>query len=187
MPVDALKERKDALENEFFARENAKALEELREQESAIAAREDLGEETGIYDAPTLDALVAVGITAETLAALSLVPLVAVAWADGKLDAGERKAILQASDELGLGDAQRVLLDGWLERAPGGELLEAWKGYIASLLGELHAEAVAELRTRLVGGARQVAEAAGGLLGLGNKVSASEAALLAELDACFDV
>jgi hypothetical protein len=38
-----------------------------------------------------------------------------------------------------------------------------------------------------VGGARQVAEAAGGLLGLGNKVSASEAALLAELDACFDV
>ena len=187
MSGEILKERGDALENEFFARQNAKVAEVLREKLAAEAGREALANAAGISDEAVLDALEAAGITAHTLAALALVPLVAVAWADGKLDDAEREAIVRAAEQARVGDENRVLLDGWLSAAPDAALLEAWKGYVGSLRDAMEAGAYAALRERIVGGARQVAESAGGFLGLGNKISASEAAVLEELEASFEV
>lgn len=186
MSSDALKDRKDALENEFFVRENAKAVEALRAKLSADASREALAEASGISDASVIDGLVEAGITAETLAALSLVPLVAVAWADGKLDPGERDAIERAAESANLSADHQALLAEWLGAAPGAGLLDAWKAYVAALREGLDADSLAALRQTIVGGARSVAESAGGFLGLGNKVSNSEAAVLADLEACFD-
>lgn len=184
MSKEALKERKDALENEFFKRQNEKALEDLRAKKSAEEARSALSQASGVTDEAALDALTEVGITAETLAAMSLVPLVAVAWADGELDDSERAAILKAFHAKA-SDANGDLLEVWLTKRPDASLLEAWKLYMDSLLTELNADARKALQSQLMGGAREVAEAAGGFLGLGNKVSASEAAVLAELEACF--
>lgn len=186
MSADAMKERKDALENEFFVRENAKAVEALRAKLAADVSREALAEASGIAEASVLDALVEAGITAETLAALSLVPLVAVAWADGKLDPGERDAIERAAGGANLSADHQALLAEWLGAAPGAGLLDAWKAYIAALREGLDADALGALRQKIVGGARSVAESAGGFLGLGNKISDSEAAVLADLEACFD-
>ena len=186
MSGEVLKERGDALENEFFARRNAKAAEALRAKLAAEESRDSLAKAAGIPDESVLDALEAAGITAESLAALALVPLVAVAWADGKLDDGEREAIIRAAEQAQVGDENRALLDGWLSAAPDAGLLEAWKGYVGSIRGAMEAGAYSALRERIVGGARQVAESAGGFLGLGNKVSASEAAVLEELEASFE-
>lgn len=186
MAADLLKDRKDALENEFFVRENAKKVEELRVKLAVGASRDALAATSGISDDAALDALLEVGVTAETFAALALVPLVAVAWADGKLDAAEREAIGRAAEEAKLSDEHRGLLEEWLDAAPGAGLLDAWKAYIEELRGGLDPEACAALRSQILGGARRVAESAGGFLGLGNKVSDSEAAVLAELEACFD-
>ena len=186
MSADALKDRGDALENEFFKRENAKALEALQGKRAAAASREALAEASGIPEGSVLDALVEAGITAETLAALSLVPLVAVAWADGKLDPGERDAIERAAESANLSADHRALLAEWLSAAPGAGLLDAWKAYVGALREGLDADSLASLREKIVGGARGVAESAGGFLGLGNKVSDSEAAVLADLEACFD-
>lgn len=185
MSGETLKERGDALENEFFTRQNAKATEALRAKLTAEAGREALANAVGISDATVLDALEAAGITAESLAALALVPLVAVAWADGKLDDGEREAIVRAAEQAQAGKENRALLDSWLSAAPAPGLLEAWKSYVGSLRGAMEDADYAVLRERIVGGARQVAESAGGFLGLGNKVSASEAAVLEELEASF--
>ena len=41
--------------------------------------------------------LVEIGIRSDTLAALCLIPLVEVAWADGRLDPPEREALLAAA------------------------------------------------------------------------------------------
>jgi len=49
-----------------------------------------------------LDSLIASGISPDTIAAVSLIPLVAVAWADKKLEAKERDAILNAATEAGI-------------------------------------------------------------------------------------
>ena len=185
MSADALKDRKDALENEFFARQNAKAREAFQAKIEAQQSRDALAAALGISESSVLDSLVQVGITAETLAALAMIPLVAVAWADGKLDEAEREAIERAADEAHVTDDHRALLAEWLISAPDASLLDAWKQYAKTLAGEMDAAACDALCTRIVGGARQVAESAGGFLGLGNKTSAREAEVLAELEACF--
>jgi hypothetical protein len=185
MSADALKDRKDALENEFFARQNAKAREAFRAKIEEQESRDGLAAALGISEPGVLESLVQVGITPETLAALTMIPLVAVAWADGKLDDAEREAIERAADEAKVTDDHRTLLAGWLTAAPDASLLDAWKQYAEALTGEMDPVACEALCTRIVGGARQVAESAGGFLGIGNKISASEAGVLAELEACF--
>ena len=77
-------------------------VQELRQKHEQAARAEDLAAASGIQNPAVLEALAAVGVRAETLTALALVPLVAVAWADGEVQTGERFAILRAAHELGL-------------------------------------------------------------------------------------
>ena len=135
-----------------------------------------------------LGQLVDLDVSSETLAALSLVPLIAVAWADGSLDAKERQAVLAAAEQLGLETKHPgyQLLERWLKQKPDKKLLAAWKGYAATLSQTLSEAAKEALKEELLGRGRAVAEAAGGLLGFGNKVSKSEQAVLDDLERAFD-
>jgi hypothetical protein len=176
-----------ALEDAFFARENAKLLEQMRARTAATQRRQALRAAMGTVDDATLDRLLDLGVSAETVLALTLVPLVRVAWADGELDARESAAIVRAAADRGIaeGTPGHALLSTWLATRPDDTLLRTWKTYMAAIwpqLGELERK---ELRDYMVGLARGVAEAAGGLLGLGFKVSAAEAAVLKETEAAL--
>jgi hypothetical protein len=160
------------LEDAFFAQENAMVLEQIRAGTEGTERREALRAAMGKVDEATLDRLLALGVSAETVLALTLVPLVRVAWADGDLDAGERAAVARAADERGLteGTPGHRMLIAWLTTRPDDTVVRAWKGMrgIWPLLSELEQ---AELRDR---GARARRDrAAGGFLGLGFKVSAA--------------
>jgi len=187
MPEDFLGDRKKALEDQFFDKENRKLIERLREQERRQAAREGLAEISGISDGEVLDRLVSVGIHPDTWAALALVPLVEVAWANGKVEERERRAILAAAESNGIepGSPSHELLAGWLERRPDARLLEAWGELTVELCSRLDAHQREALRREILDRARSVAEAAGGLLGLVNKVSREEEVVLAELEKAF--
>jgi len=141
----------------------------------------------GIEDAAVLDKLIELELTAETVAAISLTPLVEVAWADGKVDAKERAAVLQTARDFGLTrhDVSYLLLEGRLGERPGAELIETWKSYVRLLARILDRATIEVVREEILGRARKVAEASGGLLGLGSKVSASERAKLDELAQAF--
>jgi hypothetical protein len=78
------------------------------------------------------------------------------------------------------------ILKQWMEHNPGPQLLEAWKLYIKGLCVQMTIPQKAALRTEVVGHARQVALAAGGFLGLGNKISSAEQEMLDQLEAAFD-
>ena len=119
-------------------------------------------------------------------AALSLVPLVQVAWADGEIQDNERVAILQGAHGKGLeeGTDGYALLQTWLHHAPGPELFHAWEAYIKALASQLNDEQNRLLKTQIVGFAKMVATAAGGILGFG-KVSATEEAVLTQIEAAF--
>jgi len=134
-----------------------------------------------------LGRLLDLGVGGDTLAALSLVPLVEVAWADGNVDAREREAILAAAAASGLAreGAGGRLLDGWLARAPGSDMLDAWRDYVAGVCATLSGDEKRTFKQELLGRARAVAEAAGGFLGLGDKVSDSERAVLEDLERAF--
>jgi hypothetical protein len=127
------------------------------------------------------------GIRAKTVMALSLVPLVCVAWADGRLDKAERTAILEAAiqNRCPAGSAGFQLLDHWLERAPDASLFNAWRDYVRALAATLPADARQTLQHDVISHARSVASAAGGILGVG-RISKQEERVLAEASVAFD-
>src|SRR5256885_357331 len=89
----------------------------------------------GMSDDAVLDKLVALGLRANTIAALSLVPLIAVAWADGTIQENERTAILQGAAGKGLesGTDGYDLLQTWLAKQPSSDLMDAWEAYNKAL------------------------------------------------------
>ncbi len=188
MDVNKLIEtRGQALENAFFARQDEALLARLREAERAATRRQALAAASGVTDPAVLDHWDAAGLGPQGLAALSLVPLVLVAWADGSLDGKEKAALRDAARAAGL-DRQKeagALLDAWLAAPPGPEIETAWRDYAHALAASMAPEARAALEHETVGRARRVAEAAGGFLGLGNRVSEAEARVLAGLSAPF--
>ncbi len=181
-----LDDRRHALEDEFFHRQDQKKLETLRDNLAKLSSKQELAEASGMKDDAVLDRLLELGLSAQTLAALSLVPLIEVAWADDKVQSNERDAILQAAGgkKIEPGSPAHELLQTWLLVKPPASLFQAWTSYVATLRQELTAEQSKILRNQVVGFARMVAESAGGLLGFG-KVSDAEEQVLARVDAAF--
>ena len=187
MPHEAFRAQARVLENEFFAKRDAQKLAALRKEIAARAERQGLQKVTGIPDEAVLTTLVDAGITAETLAALALVPLVLVAWADGELDAKERDAVLEAAAAHDIDDEGPAyqLLATWLIAPPDLSLGIAWREYAAAFREILPAEVVVALHDWVMSRARNVAAATGGFLGLGSKISAKEQAVLDDLESVF--
>lgn len=181
-----LQDRERALENQFYDKENQEKLAEMKRKLDAQASREELHKASGMTDDAVLDQLVALGLRGNTIAALSLVPLIQVAWADGEIQDNERTAILQGAHGKGLeeGSDGYELLQRWLERQPGDELFAAWEAYIKALASQLNDEQNRLLKNQIVGFAKLVAAAAGGILGFG-KVSASEEKVLHRIEGAF--
>jgi len=188
MGSEVLGDRRKALEDAFFTKQDAKLRQELAEKEDLKAKKAALAEVSGIGDDAVLERLVALDIQPDTLTALTLVPLIEVAWADGNIDDNEQAAILQAASTTGLskGSPSAQLLEAWLKHPPTPDVRRAWEDYVSSLLTTLDADAKSALKNDILGRARSVAEAAGGFLGVGNKVSKSEQAVLEELEAVFE-
>ncbi len=179
-----LDERGKALEEIFFAKEGEKLRTALLVKEEAKNRKESLAGASGITDDTVLEQLIALDINSDTLAALSLVPLLEVAWADGTMDDNERSAILSAAEDSGLSAESTALLDGWLVIQPSTEVVSAWKDYVSALTSTMDAAARDKLKQELLSRARTVAESAGGFLGIG-KISSEEEAKLEELANAF--
>ena len=182
-----LKARGKELEDSFFARENARLLTKLREEAAKEEKRKEFRAALNVANVQLLDALIALGVAPETLVALSLVPLVEMAWADGSIQDRERGAILKAAEERGVavGSPTHDLLENWLKTKPGSELLDVWVKYVGELKSSLDASAFEQLKEAALGRARAVAEAAGGFLGVGS-ISAAEKSMLEKLEWAFD-
>jgi hypothetical protein len=186
MSSEFLGERRQAMEESFFHMHNQKLLDEFRRHLAHLDRRAQLADATGIHDEAVLDRLITLNVGPETLAALTLVPLVEVAWADGKPRGSERRAVLSAAESAGIrpDDDAHQLLEQWLTEKPDREMLDTWKEYVRALCRKLDPEAVEALKHDLLDRAYPVAQAAGGVLGLGS-VSKAERAMLNELQAAF--
>ena len=184
---EVLRDRGRSLEDEFFRREDKRLLAKLADLKAAEVSREALATASGVSSPEILDKLLALGIKAETVAALSIVPLVEVAWADGSLDAKERQAVLDRARASGVGPGStaQALLEAWLERRPDPTLLDAWTHMVRGIRDQVGPDETARLKAGLLDQARAVASASGGVLGMGSKVSSAEAAMLARLEAAF--
>lgn len=182
-----LEERGRALENQFYEKENHEKLAAMKSKLDTQKTRDELRKASGMTDDAVLEKLVQLGLRGNTIAALSLVPLIQVAWADGTIQSNERVAILQGAQGKGLeeGSAGYELLETWLQKEPGDDLFQAWEAYIKALAAQLNDEQNRLLRNQIVGFAKMVAASAGGFFGIG-KVSASEEKVLHRIESAFD-
>ena len=183
---ESLFERGKALEERFFKQKDKALLDQLRAEMQADEGRKALASVSGISDDAVLDALVANQVSAESLTSVSLIPLVVVAWADGVMEGKERDAILQAAGSAGIeqDSASYKLLQSWLDTQPPGDLLDSWKAYVAALKDGLEPAAFGQLKTSVVGRAKSVADAAGGILGIGT-TSSKESQVIEDLEKAF--
>jgi uncharacterized tellurite resistance protein B-like protein len=187
MSHDALEKRGKSLEEEFFKKQERKLVDKLRETLDKKQSREELERITGIKDLGVIDTLLAMNIAKDTFEAFGLYPLVEIAWADGQVDEKERKAFLAAAAEYGLapGMPAHAALEGFLKSKPSEDARKAWYAWAAELNAKLDAAERRKVREGLMKRARAVAEASGGLLGLGNKVSSNEQRVLDAIENAF--
>ena len=180
-----LRNETQSLENAYFAANDQFLIDNLRDLQKLKETKENLAAISGIHDTAVLDKLIQLGVQAETLSTLAIIPLVAVAWADGTIDDKERKAILSSLQTAKFATGiQPGVVEHWLQTKPKPQLLEAWMHYVKALAKELSPQERKAMGDELVGHARQVAEAAGGVLGLGS-VSLAEKAVLEKLSSVW--
>ena len=186
MSQDLLAAKSRVLENSFFRERDLGLLAYLRSQTDQT--RNQLAEISKIHDIKVLDDLIRVGITAESFTALSLLPLVRIAWADAEIQDSERAAILQAAETEGISkdSTNYQLLKGWLDDRPDPTLLEAWREYAVELAKELDEASLAAVRRITMDRARRIAELTGGILGLSHEISKEEERALIDLARAFE-
>jgi hypothetical protein len=187
MDRDPFEARRKGLEEEFFAKREARLVDKLRRTLEKEEPRETLKKVTGIQDEGVIDTLVALNVDRDTLAAFALYPLVEVAWADGKVDEAEREAFLQAAAKHGIAadSPGHQALREFLKQTPRDEARKAWFAWARELNARLSADERRTLRDALVERGRMVAEASGGILGLGRRVSAGEQRILDKIAETF--
>jgi len=187
MSLDGLHDAGKSLEDAFFAKENARLLDQLRAKAKRDERRKALREVIQIKDEGLVDHLLDLGLGPETVLAVTLIPLAMVAWADGSIEPKEREAILRAAAEKGIvpDSIAGQVLNSWLTEPLAEELVSAWRRYIQTIWPSLTPHERSEVRQMGVDRARMVAEAAGGFLGLGNRISAQEKAVIDDIATLF--
>lgn len=186
MPTPSRSQQSILIDAVFHNREKH-LIEAFRTRLDQLERRQQLAHVSGIRDEAVLDRFLGLGITAESLAALGLVPLIWVAWADGEVAAKERHQIVAMAQAVGIGpqNGRYPLLEHWLKRRPAPEMVAAWRDYIKHLRERMAAEDLEVVRREILDRAGEVARASGGLLGFGERISPDERAVLARLEEAF--
>lgn len=172
------------LEDRFFFAEN----QILRDRLATLKKKEEniqtLSNVSGIKNDLVLQQLVDLDIRPEILAALCLIPIIEVAWADGSVDKKERDAVLEGAKKTSF-SADEDILREWLQTKPNPKLMEAWELYMQGLCEIIDDEAISLLKHEIISHTQSVAEASGGFLGLINPVSNSEQKMIEKIKGFF--
>ncbi len=175
-----------ALEAQFFRKDMDLKIQRQK-LDQLKTTRDEMARISGISDTTVLDKLIELEISLSTLASLSLVPLIEVAWADGSVDQKEKEIILATANDSGFvrGSIDYELLEKWLQKKPEENLLVAWDHYVSSLCATMNGDERAALKHDLLSKAKTVAEAHGGFLGITSKISKEEKAILKRMEMDF--
>jgi hypothetical protein len=163
------------LEEQWFHEKEARRREQMREEFERKAAEEhrkrEIAGQLGTDDEAVVDRIHALGLDGDVVEVIHLLPLVQIAWADGAVSIAERTAILRAVEAHGVvpGSPAATFVASLLESRPSDTLLDEILAILRDILAarDLHP-------TSMLEACQKVAEASGGLLGLGNKVSSEE-------------
>jgi hypothetical protein len=171
-------------EERYFSKRNAEARERIREELEASARKASDGRVIGQTLGTDKEAVIArlqdMGFDADKARVFDLLPLVHVAWADGQVQASERRLILDVLAQRGIeSDSEAwLLVEALLEKRPSNTFLDETLSLLREVLGESNARThnIVEL-------CQKVAAAHGPLFGLFGSVSDDEKKLLEHIAA----
>jgi len=181
----ALHSRGRALEELFFFKQNAVLIEKKQQLQKLERDLKTMSGISGISNAAVLRKLVELNVQAEVLATLLIIPHIEVAWADRKMDAEERAAILKAAenDKIFGGPIDKSLFEHWLRHEPPTGFLESWIFYMQGLCQLLSEDERQALKSDILQRARTVAEA--GRPSSKSKISRKKEKVLHKLESAF--
>jgi uncharacterized tellurite resistance protein B-like protein len=143
-----------------------------------LSSQISLADVVGTDDEEVLQSLELLGFNPDSARVLDVLPLVHVAWADGKIQDAERRAVLAVLEGRGVsrGSDAWLLIETLLEARPSETYLAQSLQLLRFLSrsGGTDPKNIVELCTR-------VAEASSSLFGLGAKVNAEERSLIARI------
>jgi hypothetical protein len=186
MTTDAFTARSQALEDEFFRRVDKDLARKLRNKWQHEHDIESLQQESRIDDVSIVEELLDAGIQPGMLRAMALVPAIHVAWANGFVESPEREAVLHAAHMLSISkdSPTEQLLVSWLDKHPSPELCQVWEDYIKALNDILNTVAFSHPHQIAINTAQNIAETAGGFLGV-HSVSIAEQRAIQQVDEAF--
>jgi tellurite resistance protein len=165
---DAFKERERALEESYFQKKERELIERQREKVAIENARAKLAEKTGVTNEEILEALEELGYDHETVRLLHLMPVIYIAWADGKMRDKERRGILEVARLAGISEGSKAdeRLGNLIESAPSDEVWEASFLAIQAVLRAGDKEKVEHMRKNVLSYCESIASLSKGLFGL---------------------
>jgi hypothetical protein len=165
MSKDIFHEREAAEEAVYFRQQDEKLIEKIRAKAKLAELAAALADKLQVDDPQLLQRIVALGVTRETGSAFLLLPLVQVAWADGKVTHHERDAVLNIGARRGLqpNGAEHAQVIKWLGERPSEDHYEAALEAIRIGLSVLPPAEARERVNAILDTCREVATAAGAL------------------------
>jgi hypothetical protein len=168
----AFDEWRKSREAAWFTQKEQELVAKLQERQTRQTQRVTIGEAVGIEDEEILHALQELGYTRETVELLYQIPLVQVAWANGKVTAREREWVLKLAG-----------LRGAAPERPSDDFFQTSLRIIGYLLDTLPEKERQSARLNMVNFCTQIAVVSGGILGFGNKISEAERAVIDDIAA----
>ena len=168
---DIAKGREDA----YFRQKEIDLIEKLQRKFHQQQDHERLAEEVGVHDELILKAFEELGFTRATVSILHLVPLVQVAWSDGRVSEAERAKILEMASLRGItpGTPGFLMLEQLLNTRPSERGFDVCWRIIRAVLSAWPEEKRRAFEVSLPAYATEVASVSGGLLGF-RSISAEE-------------
>ena len=162
-------------EEAYFRQKETDLIEKLQRKFHQQQDHERLAEEVGVHDELILKTFEDLGFTRETVTILHLVPLVQVAWSDGRVSEAERAKILEVAALRGVtpGTPGYLMLAKLLNTRPSDRDFDVCWRIIRAVLTAWPEEKRRAFEVSLPAYATEVASASGGLLGFGS-ISAEE-------------
>jgi hypothetical protein len=185
---DALHARGRSLEDAYFAERDRELAARLKERLNSDELKHLLYYSVGLKDELADKGFAHLQTGVEVIAAMALLPMVEVAWCDGSVSLNEKGAVLRGAAEIGMGPESPLhqFLLHWLEQRPSLAALQAWRDYVKAFVSIVEPAHAAKAKENILGRAEKDAKAAGGFLGMGNKISKEEQACLDSLAQAFD-
>jgi len=132
-------------------------------------------------DVDLIAALARLGIDKENYRIITLLPLIQVAWADGRVQRAEKDIILRKAVQYQIPDSGRKILDQLLQSKPPPEYFEQARAALLALVNRQGSGMEVDTQVTIIEMCENVARSAGGLFGVFDTVDERERVVIREV------